>query len=225
MRFDAIAFDLDGTLYPNLSLYLTAFPGMARKAKRFLAFNAARRALRKRGTELPRGGDASADGPSFRAAEAALVAERLGIEAASAAAYIEREFYDRLEGLFARVRPYRGLKPALSELSEAGLRLALLSDLPPKRKLALMGLSGFFEVELCSEDTGFLKPAAEPFAMLASSLGLPPERILYVGNSSRIDAAGAKAAGMSAALISLRKSPVADLVFHDWRKLVAFALD
>jgi putative hydrolase of the HAD superfamily len=221
MRFDAIAFDLDGTLYPNLRLYLTAFPSMARKAKRFFAFNAARHALRKRGAELPR----AADGPSFRAAEAALVASSLGIGEDCAAAFIDREFYGELEELFARVRPYRGLKPALSELAKAGMRLALLSDLPPKRKLALMGLSGFFEVELCSEDTGFLKPATEPFAMLASSLGLPPERILYVGNSSRIDAAGAKAAGMSAALISLRKSPVADLVFHDWRKLVAFALD
>jgi putative hydrolase of the HAD superfamily len=224
MRFDAIAFDLDGTLYPNPRLYLAAFPGMARKARRFLAFNAARHALRKRGAELPRGADAPADGPSFRAAEAALVAERLGIEADSAAALVDREFYDELEGLFARVRPYRGLKSALNELARAGLRLALLSDLPPKRKLALMGLSGFFEVELCSEDTGFLKPAAEPFAMLASSMGLPPERILYVGNSSRIDVRGAKAAGMSAALISLRASPEADLSFYDWRKLVAFAL-
>jgi putative hydrolase of the HAD superfamily len=225
MRFDAIAFDLDGTLYPNLRLYLAAFPRMARKARRFFAFNAARHALRARGAVFPRETDAPRDRPSFRAAEAALVASRLGIGEDCAAAFIDRDFYDELEGLFARVRPYRGLKSALRELAGAGLRLALLSDLPPKRKLDLMGLSEFFEVALCSEDTGFLKPAAEPFAMLASSLGLPPERILYVGNSSRIDAAGAKAAGMSAALISLRKSPVADLVFRDWRKLVAFALD
>lgn len=224
MRFDAIAFDLDGTLYPNSSLYLAAFPRMARKARLFLAFNEARHELRARGAILPRRADASTDGPSFRAAEAALVARSLGIAEAAAAAIIERDFYDELQELFAKVKPYRGLKTALAELAGAGLRLALLSDLPPKRKLELMGLSGLFEVELCSEDSGFLKPATEPFAMLASSLGLPPERILYVGNSSRIDVIGAKAAGMSAALISLRKAQAADLSFCDWRKLVAFAL-
>jgi putative hydrolase of the HAD superfamily len=224
MRFEAVAFDLDGTLYPNLNLYLTAIPGMLCKARRFLAFNAARRSLRGRGAALSRASGTPTDGPSFRAAEARLVADNLGIGEAEAAALIARDFYGEVEELFSRVRPYRGLVPALGALAASGLRLALLSDLPPKRKLELMGLSDFFEVALCSEDAGFLKPAAEPFAMLASSLGLPPERILYVGNSGRIDACGAKAAGMSAALVSRRRNPAADLSFYDWRTLVDFAI-
>lgn len=224
MRFDAVAFDLDGTLYPNLSLYIAALPRMARKGRRFFAFNAARHELRAAGLARAREQLSPRDGPSFRAAEAALVAKKLGLGEAEARAMVERDFYGEVAELFSRVRPFRGLKPALDALATAGMRLALLSDLPPSRKLELMGLSGRFEAELCSEDSGYLKPAPEPFAMLASRLGLRPDRVLYVGNSSRIDVAGAKGAGMAAALVSRRGDPLADLSFYDWRELVAFAL-
>ena len=61
--------------------------------------------------------------------------------------------------------------------------------------------------------------------MLASRLGLPPERILYVGNNPGIDVAGAKAAGMGAAIISRRAVPEADFSFRDWDSLAEYALD
>ena len=60
--------------------------------------------------------------------------------------------------------------------------------------------------------------------MLASRLGLPPERILYVGNNPGIDVAGAKAAGMGAAIISRKSCPEADFCFTDWAKLAEYAL-
>jgi putative hydrolase of the HAD superfamily len=221
MRFDAVAFDLDGTLYPAASLYLSAFPSMLARARRLEAFNLARRRLRALGAASASRGPA--DGEAFRRLEAEIVAKRLRIEAADARAMIERDFYRGVEELFSRVRPFRGLEAALDALKAAGLRLALLSDLPPLRKLELLGLGGRFEVSLCSEDSGALKPAGRPFAMLASALSLPPGRILYVGNSPRIDAAGAKASGMSAAIVSRRRVPGADLSFYDWRRLVEFA--
>jgi putative hydrolase of the HAD superfamily len=223
MRFDAVAFDLDGTLYPNASLYSLAWPSMLLKARAFTAFSEARDWMRRRG--LRRDIRHPGSGAEFREAQAALVAERLGMrDAAKAAALIDQCFYRGVEELFAKVKPYRGMRDALDELGRAGLRLALLSDLPPARKLELMGLSGRFEAALCSEDSGFLKPARAPFHMLASALGLPPERILYVGNSKRIDVRGAKAAGMSAAIVSRRRIGEADLSFYDWRRLVGFAL-
>jgi putative hydrolase of the HAD superfamily len=223
MRFDAVAFDLDGTLYPNASLYSLAWPSMLLKARAFTAFSEARDAMRRRGLrrDLPHPGNSA----EFRELQAAFVAEKLGMrDAAKTATLIDRCFYRGVEEFFDKVRPYRGMKEALVELGRAGLRLALLSDLPPARKLELMGLTGRFEAALCSEDSGFLKPARAPFQMLASALGLPPERILYVGNSKRIDVRGAKAAGLSAAIVSRRPAHEADLSFYDWRKLVKFAL-
>lgn len=227
MRFDAVAFDLDGTLYPSHRLYARAFPRMLGKARYLEAFNEARARLRVRGQEPPgRGTEGSsgvAAGAAFRALEAEIVADRLGIEVADAAALIDRDFYRGVEELFSRIKPFRGLEAALDRIAGAGLRLALLSDLPPGRKLELLGLSDRFEFALCSEDFGFLKPAKEPFDELASRLGLEPERILYVGNSPSIDVAGAKAAGMSAAIVSLRHVEGAELSFYDWRKLADFA--
>jgi putative hydrolase of the HAD superfamily len=224
MRFDAAAFDLDGTLYPALSLYALALPMMLRKARPFLAFSAARGRMRELGCEDGPEGPPPRDGAEFRARQAALVAASLGIGRAEAAALIDRDFYRGVEDFFDRVKSFRGLEAALGELARGGLRLALLSDLPPARKLELLGLTDRFEAALCSEDSGALKPAGRPFAMLAARLGLAPERILYIGNSARIDLRGAKAAGMSAAIVSRRRVKGADLSFFDWRDLVRFAL-
>jgi putative hydrolase of the HAD superfamily len=226
MRFDAVAFDLDGTLYSAPALYAKAAPGMLPKARALVAFNEARRAMRELGSRTGR--LAAPDSADFRALESELTAARLGIKgpdaAREAAAMIDRDFYRGVEELFSKVRPYRGVDEALGALARGGLRLALLSDLPPERKLELLGLSGRFELALCSEDSGSLKPARAPFDMLSSRLGLAPGRILYVGNSRRFDVAGAKGAGMSAAIVSRRRVPEADLSFFDWRKLVDFAL-
>jgi putative hydrolase of the HAD superfamily len=231
MRCAAVAFDLDGTLYPAYRLYLLAFPRMLPMAARLAANNAARQRLRalgadgaKRAALADKAGKLPSDGPAFRSLAANLVGERLGIESEEAAAMIERDFYHGIEELFANIAPYRGLEAALDALAAGGLRLAVLSDLPPRRKLKLLGLDKHFECALCSEDSGFLKPAREPFAMLASRLGLPPERILYVGNNPGIDIIGAKAAGMGAALISRKNCPEADLTFTDWNDLADFAL-
>jgi Predicted hydrolase (HAD superfamily) len=224
MRFDAVAFDLDGTLYSEYRLYLRALPLALGRVRRLSAFNASRQRMRVLAAEA----SASApygpmDGESFRAMEAALYARSLGLDPSQARQEIERDFYGRVVEAFSRVRPYPGLVPALDALRDSGLRLALLSDLPPVRKLELLGLSGRFEFALCSEDSGKLKPAAEPFEMLLSRLGLPPERVLYVGNSRRFDVAGAKAAGMASAIVTRRRAPEADLAFWDWRELVSFA--
>jgi len=224
MRFDAVAFDLDGTLYPDSSLYRLALPAVLGKKRAFLAFSSARDKMRELGSGEGRRPDLPKDGTEFRARQADFVAASLGMaDSGEAASLIERYFYRGIEELFARIKPFEGLKEALEALSRGGLRLALLSDLPPERKLELLGLSERFEAALCSEDSGTLKPARAPFAMLASRLGLAPARILYVGNSPRIDLRGAKAAGMSAAIVSRRRVRGADLSFFDWKELVEYA--
>jgi putative hydrolase of the HAD superfamily len=224
MSFDAVAFDLDGTIYPAYRLLTLAIPRMLPMARRLEAFNAARRHMRALGSDSGYRRAPPRDGKAFHALQAEFVARRLGIEASEASAMMDRDFYRNIDELFARMRTFRGLEAALDALALSGLRLAILSDLPPSRKLELLGLDKRFEFALCSEDSGFLKPAKEPFAMLASRLKLPLDRILYVGNSPRIDLAGAKAAGMSAAIVSRRRIRGADLSFFDWQKLVGFAL-
>jgi putative hydrolase of the HAD superfamily len=140
------------------------------------------------------------------------------------AALIDDVVYRGVAELFEGLQPYRGLAAALDELAGSGLRIAALSDLPPLRKLELMGLERRFEPVLCSEDSGSLKPAPEPFRMLCSALGLESAEILYVGNSRAYDLEGARAAGMAVAIVSRLRVPGADLSFADWSELSAFAL-
>ena len=232
MRFDAIAFDLDGTLYPAYSLFLRAAPSMVVRAARLAAYNAVRVEMRAQGVAIDAAlrdrGEAADEVPArseveFRQEQAKAFARRCGMSEPEAAAYIEKRFTREIEELFARIKPFRGAAAALDALAAEGLRLAVLSDLPPRRKLELLGLEGRFEFALCSEESGYLKPARAPFELLERNLGLGPERILYVGNSPKIDL-GAKAAGMAAAIVSRHKVPGADFVFYNWNDLVTFAL-
>ncbi|HNY22331.1 MAG TPA: HAD family hydrolase, partial [Treponemataceae bacterium] len=82
-----------------------------------------------------------------------------------------------------------------------------------------------------SEETGALKPSPVPFLALANALGIPPSRILYVGNSPSSDVAGAKAVGMKTACIvgpvsALfgRTVPGADISFSSYRQLTQIVL-
>ncbi len=229
MSFEAIAFDVDGTLYPASALYLRSVFLALKNPRLALTFARMRSDLRSLATEASYRAAPPADGCAFRKMEAGLVAARLGWDRNKTEELISRRLYGEVAALFSRVRPFAGLEDALSSLKGAGLRLAVLSDLPPERKLELLGLSRWFEAALCAEDSGFLKPEKEPFLMLAARLGLPPEKILYVGNSPAYDIVGARQAGMGTALVSARRTRAErragpDLTFYDWNDLVSYAL-
>ncbi|MDR2136294.1 MAG: HAD family hydrolase [Treponema sp.] len=223
---EAVAFDLDGTLYPNYRLNIRLVPFALRELPLLVAFGRARDRLR--GGEGP---DARIlPGEDFYAAQARLVAAALKApDPRRLQDRIERLIYRGWEAHFRRIRLYPHVRETLDRLRRAGLRLALLSDFPPEQKLRNLGLDGIWDLVLCSEAVGALKPAALPFAELVRGLGLPPGRILYVGNSVSYDIRGAKAAGLRAALVSpLRKSlnsaGGADFCFYDYRKLAQYVL-
>jgi putative hydrolase of the HAD superfamily len=142
----------------------------------------------------------------------------------------ETRIYRGWEPLFKRVKPYPHVRETLDTLRAEGFKLGLLSDFPPETKLENMGLAGFWDTVLCSEESGRLKPDPAPFLMLADMMKIRPERLLYVGNSVSYDIIGAKAVGMRAALIRQgfwkRNVPAgnADFVFSDYRQLHAFML-
>jgi putative hydrolase of the HAD superfamily len=225
----AVAFDLDGTLYPNYRLNLKLLPFALRELPLLLAFGRARDLLREgRG---PR--DRILPGEDFYAAQARLTAARLKIPDSSA-------LRDRIEGLiyrgwephFSRIKLYPHVRETLDRLRGAGLKLALLSDFPPEQKLRNLGLGEYWDLVLCSEVLGALKPDPLPFKELVRGLDLEPGRILYVGNSVSYDIRGAQAAGLRAAHLcplawrDKARSGVAgaDFSFHDYRKLARYVL-
>ncbi|MDR1240119.1 MAG: HAD family hydrolase [Treponema sp.] len=239
MRDDigGIAYDLDGTFYPNYRLNRALIPFFLKEWPFLLAFGRARsiiRAAQERGVpgpELPPLPDAAPNsGPDFYDVQARLAARILRADPAAVKKKAAILIYRGWEPHFRKITLFPGVAETLAAIRAAGCRQGLLSDFPPERKLEYLGLRDCWDAILCSERTGRLKPDPLPFQKMAEALGLPPERILYVGNSRRYDMAGAKRAGMKTALISFfpffqgRSRGSADFIFHDYRQLLKYVV-
>jgi putative hydrolase of the HAD superfamily len=218
----AVAFDLDGTLYPNYRLNMRLIPFILRDFSLLMAFGHARDRLRGKG--CPR--ENLLPGEDFYAAQARLMAAELKTTGADTVREkVDRYIYRSWEAHFARIKLYAHVRETLEALRQGGLKLALLSDFPPEQKLKHLGLDHSFDLVLCSEVLGSLKPDALPFNELARRLDLPPARILYVGNSAAYDVQGAKDAGFKAAYINpFKQNRNADFSFFDYRQLAQYVL-
>lgn len=215
MQVRAVAFDIDGTLYPNATMYLKSLPFALTHLRLMWAFAAVRDEVRHHRPV-----------DDLKRFQAELLAKRLGITADEASQRIDREIYGEWERVLDRVRPYPHVRDCVERLHDAGYQVAVTSDFPVERKLERLGLDGLFDCRLWTEQSGYLKPHAEPFRELASCLGREPREILYVGNSYEYDIVGAKNAGMFAAHLTRRPpaDSVADFSFCDYRDLCRFVL-
>jgi putative hydrolase of the HAD superfamily len=224
-KFAGVAFDLDGTLYPNYQLNLRLLPFIIKEHRLLIALGKARNALHAGFTE-----DFPPD--CFYDVQARIMAKYLSADPEAVKAKTERLIYRGWEPLFKKITLYPYVLPMLRKFRERGLKLGLLSDFPPDIKVDHLGLSGLWDVLLCSEVVGRLKPDPAPFLALAEKMDLPPERILYVGNSVSYDVAGAKGVGMKAALIASsftrflwnHRLGKADFVFSGYRQLSEYVL-
>ena len=230
----AVAFDLDGTLYPNYRLYIRLLPFLLRHWRLLAAFGKARNIIRQEQEQSPPDQLVWLQDKAigFHEYQAGLTANLLREQPDRIQEKIDTLIYRGWEPHFAKIKLFPHVRELLEALKTAGFRLGLLSDFPLQAKLKHLDITGYWDTALCSENSGALKPAARPFADLAEALQCPPEQILYVGNNRRYDAAGAKRAGMKTALITGRftagriahAGTGADYIFHDYRQLHNFVL-
>jgi putative hydrolase of the HAD superfamily len=217
----AVAFDLDGTLYPNYRLNIRLLPFLFRHGRLLSALGKARTIIRREQEQSP-----ASVRSDFHDYQAQITADLLHTQPEQTKEKIEKLIYRGWGRYFSRIKLFPHVRETLAELRAAGLKLGLLSDFPPAIKLEKLGLADCWDTVLNSEDTGAIKPAIQPFMELAKALGCPPEQILYVGNSRRYDAVGGRRAGMKTALITRRRArkTKADFIFHDYRQLRDFVL-
>lgn len=93
----------------------------------------------------------------------------------------------------------------LATLRERGFRIGILSNGNEEQqidKLRAIGLYELVDVVCTSGAIGAQKPDPRAFEALAHLLGVAPAECFFVGDHPDHDVAGARAAGMSAALIS-----------------------
>lgn len=217
---EAVAFDIDGTLYPSWSLYIQMPLYVLRHLRFYLHYNKIRRKLHR-----------TAPLPDFYEYQARLFAEDTGIESCRAKELIDTVCYKGIRKFFALIRPYSHAFDCIKAMKESGLKIGVLSDFPPSQKGDIWGIRELCDVCLGSEESGALKPSAYPFGILSRKLNVSPEKILYVGNSIKYDVQGANNAGMKSAYIMTginrifnRKCPEADFSFKNYRQLLNFVL-
>ncbi len=210
MQLRAVAFDVDGTLYPNSLMYLASTPFFLSRVRLITNFRAVRHELRR-----VRPID------DFYATQSSMLAQRLGVSAEEAGTIIDRRIYRDWEQVLKVVPAFPGVRSLVAQLRNAGFRLGVLSDFPLGEKLHRLGLDGLWDVRVSSETVGYLKPNPEPFQALLDELGTGAEETLYIGNNYAYDIEGARALGMRTAHIRVKplRSSKADLSFFWYKRL------
>jgi len=122
--------------------------------------------------------------------------ELLGQRPAVHAVELYDVYWDSFLGI---MEPYPYVEPLFQRLSAAGIRIALLTDLTAHiqhRKLLRLGIAGYIDAMVTSEEAGTEKPDSGGFRFLMEKLGLAPQELLMVGDSYDRDIRGAEAAGI-----------------------------
>lgn len=223
----AIAFDVDGTLYPQRSYYWRMFLAGVKAPLLSWAYNRARVLYRKEQASAP-------TVPENRAGYlhrlSLLMLKALHRKATDKSVRrmerkVEFVFYDSWRRLYRHVPEREGMRNALARFKERGYKLAVLSDFPLEGKLEALGIADLVDVALSSEDVGYLKPDPRVFSRLISCINLEPHEVLYVGDSYQKDVLGSRGAGMHSCLIATSHNghlfPEAEHVVTSYEELSA----
>lgn len=176
----AVLFDLDGTILDSIDLLLQsmefAFAGRARRPTRAQWTAGIGTPLR---TQLAEWCDSEAEVD-------ALVAQYR---------VYQNEHLERLTSLYPDVRH------TIEWVRAAGHRTGVVTSKGrgmTDRSLTHVGLTDLFDTIVTYEETTRHKPHAEPVQLALSRLGIPPDRAIFVGDSSH-DMESGRAAGVRTA--------------------------
>ena len=220
LDIEAVAFDIDGTLYPEWEFYVLVFPFVLTHFPLMNAFRKVRKDIRKYQEEHPN--EVQKDFFDF---QARFLSDYLKKDSNSVKEELKTSIYDGWKSLFSKIKPYKYVVEVVAELKKKNFKIALLSDFITEQKGDVWGILPYCDVAISSESVSALKPSHFPFIALSKKLDVPCEKILYVGNNKKYDAKGAKSVGMKTALIHnklipQKKSEYVDIFFSDYRQLL-----
>lgn len=183
----AIAFDLDGTLLDTIHDLAAAVNGLLTELGHPMLPKDAIRALVGKGMpNLVRRALAQATGTAPATIEEAELADALGRYQAHYAARLGRE-----------TRPFPGMLEGLRRLHAMGFPLAVVTNKAARfvrPHLVQAGIEHFFTLVVGGDDLPTRKPEPGPLLHVAAAFGVPPHRLLMVGDSNN-DVLAARAAG------------------------------
>ena len=216
MKFKAVLFDIDGTLYDNKDVLWPGIPLILKHWPMLLSFRKVRHYLHQ---HVNAAIDAGMDFVSFQADLQARMRKKH--ESREKMLQWRARFIADFDQIFNHVGPVPYVVDMLKFCQGKGVKMGLLSDFPLCKKIERLGLSGYWNVRLSTEDCGALKPSPRGFLDAARQIGEEPQDILFVGNSYKYDVLGARGAGMRTAHYVKKKNPSsqADFQFNDYRQL------
>ena len=132
---EAIAFDIDGTLYPAWKFTVRVLPFFIRHMCFMNAFGKTRRILHKRSMDAP-----DTVFPDFFNLQNELLAAYLNISVQEAGAFLEKMIYKGWKKTFLHIRPYPFVKEAIERLKFFPYKRPVLKSVfcrisPPNRKV------------------------------------------------------------------------------------------
>ncbi len=213
-EIEAVAFDIDGTLYAQWQIHFRAIFHYITRPFFFLKYGLVRKEMHG---FLPL--------ENFYEVQAEKMAKRLKCSTEKAYEMLDKNVYSGLSKYFEKIPCEKDVPETFKKFKEAGLKIALLSDFPPEQKGEIWGLKKYCDVILGTENLGALKPDPFSFLKMAERLGVEPEKILFVGNSKKYDVKGAKNAKMKCAYFGKHKAKEADFSFSKYRQLQKFVLE
>ncbi len=209
MTFDAVVFDLDGTLADTLSDIAAA-----------MNYALARNGLRQRDPDEYR----SLVGEGvIRLVERAVPADRLDLVEPVLADL--RAHYG--EHMLDRTRAYPGIPELLDGLGDRGISMAVLSNKPQaatRWMVERMFGENRFAAVLGGRDDVPLKPDPSALLEIVGDLGAEPERSAYVGDT-RTDMETAVAAGVLPVGVAWGFRERDELIEHGARAVIARPLE
>ena len=231
MKYKAICFDIDGTLYPIGTMNRRIFRLSVPHPLFGMKYRKARREFRRHQANFRQ------DIP-FRWREAMIVQNGTGSEPEEV--FSEESFrkkygktygrlnswaYDKMKKLYVKTRTFDGVARTFEKIKNNGLKLGVFTDFPLFDKLQGMNLAQYVDFAASSDDVGRLKPDTHCFEYLLYNLKMDPQDVLYVGDSYEKDIVGADAAGLDAVLVNVKgykageaeaRYPLAKAVFGTW---------
>ena len=133
---------------------------------------------------------------------------------------------ERLLALYWELQAYPEVPAMLSELKQAGLNTAILSNGSPdmlQGAVASAGIGDLLDDVLSVESVGIFKPAATVYDLVGQRFGCAKDEVLFV-SSNGWDAAGASGYGFETAWVNRAGDPVDRLPWrpkHSLRDLVS----
>ena len=103
------------------------------------------------------------------------------------------------------------MRPRLGTICERGIKLGIVTNgfaETHHEKIALLGLTPFFDALFIADEMGMVKPDPRVFALACETLGSTPERTAMVGDRYDRDVSGALELGLFTVLVDVHRIPL-----------------